>query len=127
MREKSGVSLNEEPKYKKKSKAKGLARAKHKHQYETVLLIRNYHHKDCKTGAPKITQTSSPTKVCTICGRIDCVDYDRKYYEPESQSENKFPWIVSSKLNAVALSLPKWHTQDFFDKFAHKGDSDEIG
>ena len=102
--------LNDEPKHKKKSTAKGLPRSKHKHIYETVLLESDYHHTDFKTGADKIIKIFTPTKVCTICGRIDRVDKDPSYYRDSTVKE----------LNEKALNLPRWYVQDYFDKFAVK-------
>lgn len=107
---------NETPKHKKKSKAKGLPRADHKHTYETVLLYIN-----CKffNGTP--TQIVLPTKVCSICGRIGSTDTDPSYYILTKNSD--LPYRTYTKdLSEKALSLPKWHANDFFDKFAAKGE-----
>lgn len=82
MQEKRSPLLDDETKYKKKSTAKGQSRSKHKHIYETVLLTKDYHSTDIKTGQPKTTQNTYPTKVCVICGRIDrCVDDPSFYIE----------------------------------------------
>lgn len=114
-------SYDEETKYKKKSTAKGLPRSKHKHIYETVLLKRYYHHTDVKTGRPKVTCSELPTKVCTICGRVDHVDNDPSYYVHNQIQD--LPWRIYSKdLSKKALSLSKWYVKDYFDKFALKGD-----
>lgn len=119
MQEKRTPLVDEEPKHKKKSMAKGLPRSKHKHIYETVLLTKDYHTTDYKTGKPKITQTTLPTKVCTICGRIDEVDKDQSFYIRKTVTG--LPFIVDKDvLSEKALNLPKWHAKDFWDKFAIK-------
>ena len=108
------------PAYKKKSKKKGLPRAKHKHIYETVLLCRNWHYNDFKSGRPKVKQIMTPTKVCNVCGRIDCGDSDPSYYV-EKQIPSLSLWLTyDAELSEKALSLPKWYTEDYFDKFAIK-------
>ena len=103
-------------KYRKKSTAKGQPRSKHKHIYETVLLRSYFEHTDMCTGKPIRTHSELPTKVCTICGRVDYVDTDPVYYV-----KNKVPNIpmlaFTKDLSDVALQLPKWE-HDFFDKFA---------
>ena len=110
---------NEEPKYKKKSNPKGQPRSKHKHVYETVLLTRNYHTTDYQTGKPKVAQTILPTKVCTICGRIDRTDNDQSLYTKNPVPN--LPVLVFEKtLSDKALNLPKWYAEDFWDKFAIK-------
>ncbi len=109
----------EVPKYRKKSKAKGLPRADHKHLYETVLLTKRYNGTDFKTGRPRITEHQLPTKLCTICGRIDYVDRDPKYYVSKQIAD--MPIIVHEKvLSDEALKLPQWVADDFFDKFARR-------
>lgn len=109
----------EVPKYRKKSKAKGLPRADHKHLYETVLLTKRYNGTDFKTGRPRITEHQLPTKLCTICGRIDYVDRDPKYYVSKQIAD--MPIIVHEKvLSDEALKLPQWVAYDFFDKFARR-------
>ena len=109
--------------YKKKSKKKGQPRSKHKHVYETVLLISDYHYIDYKTTAPKISQTIMPTKVCTICGRIDEVDKDESLWKKHLDPNAK-PWMMwGRELSEKALVLPKWHC-DFLDKFAVKMEED---
>lgn len=119
MQEKRTPLVNEELKHKKKSTSKGLPRSKHKHTYETVLLTKDYHTTDYKTGKPKITQTTLPTKVCTICGRIDEVDKDQSFYIRKTVTD--LPFIVyKDVLSEKALNLPKWHAKDFWDKFAIK-------
>lgn len=102
----------EEPKHKKKSAAKGLPRANHKHIYETVLLY-HYHH----WKADHIAVHTSPTKVCTICGRVDHIDTDPSYYV---KKESSLRWLSHiTELSKKALALPKWEVNDF-DKFATK-------
>lgn len=119
MYEKRTPLLDDEPKYKKKSTAKGQPRSKHKHVYETVLLTRYHHITDIKTGKPKVYEDSFPTKVCTICGRIDGVDWDASYYVKKGVPGVPFA-AYSTELTEKALSLPKWYVEDFFDKFAMK-------
>jgi hypothetical protein len=116
--------LNDEPKHKKKSTAKGLPRSKHKHIYETVLLESDYHLTDFKTGADKIIKNFTPTKVCTICGRIDKIDKDPSYY-CNSAKGAILPWFTGTKeLNEKALRLPKWYAGDYFSKTAIKREAD---
>ena len=110
--------ITEEPKHKKKSKAKGQPRADHKQSYETVLLIRDYHSTDFKTGKPTVHRTQMPTKVCVICGRVSEVEDDASYYKVSKC--NNIPWIYSKELSEKALALPKWYLSDYFDKFATK-------
>lgn len=110
---------DEVPAYKKKSKKKGQPRADHKHVYETVLLTKFYHGTDFKTGKPSVSEQSLPTKVCTVCGRIDDVDWDESYYAKKEVSSVSFVAYSSRELTEKALSLQKWHA-DFFDKFAIK-------
>lgn len=111
------LTMDEVPKYRKKSKAKGQPRSKHKHVYETVLLTKTYHYADIKTGRPEVIQTQTPQKVCTICGRIDEVDYDESYYIRKPNPI--FPFISEMELSEKALNLSKW-SADFWDKFAVK-------
>lgn len=105
---------DEIPAYRKKSNKKGQPRSKHKHIYETVLLTRYYHF---NIGEPRTSESKQPTKVCTICGRIDYVDDDESLYDVHPDTNIK--WAVVKDLSEKALSLPKWHA-DFFDKFATK-------
>lgn len=111
----------EEPKHKKKSKAKGLSRSKHKHDYETVLLISDYHSTDFKTGKPEIIEMTYPTKVCTICGRVGETNHDESYYV-KGDKVTRWLYCHSDSLSEKALKLPKWYKHDFFDKFAYKGE-----
>ena len=124
MSEKSNWLDNDIPAYKKKSTKKGLPRSKHKHEYETVLLTKYYHHNDLKTGAPKITKIETPTKVCRICGRIDCVDKDPKYYLRKPVSGLPI-FVWKDELSEEALTLPQWYCDDYFDKFAIKTEEDD--
>lgn len=105
---------DEIPAYKKKSNKKGQPRSDHKHTYETVLLTRYYHF---NLGEPRTSERKQPTKVCTICGRIDYVDYDESLYEIHPDPTVK--WARVKELSEKALSLPKWYV-DGFDKFAIK-------
>lgn len=105
---------DETPAYKKKSKKKGQPRADHKHTYETVLLTRYYHF---NFGEPRTSESKLPTKVCTICGRIDYVDYDESLYNIHPDTNIK--WAFVKDLSEKALSLPKWYVNEF-DKFATK-------
>ena len=110
----------EEPKHKKKSTAKGQPRADHKHIYETVLLYHYHHYKDLKNGDDKVSMHTHPTKVCTICGRVGHTDIDPSYY---IKKESNLRWLSHiTELSDKALALPKWHINDFFDKFANEGD-----
>ena len=114
----------EVPKYRKKSKGKGLPRADHKHLYETVLLTKRYNDTDFKTGRPRITEHQLPTKVCTVCGRIDYVDKDPKYYISKPIAD--LPIVVHEKvLSDEALKLHKWLADDFFDKFARRIENED--
>lgn len=107
--------INDEiPAYRKKSKKKGLPRADHKHTYETVLLTRYYHF---NLGEPRTSESKQPTKVCTICGRIDYIDYDESLYDVHNDTQIKYAYVKD--LSEKALSLPKWRA-DSFDKFAVK-------
>lgn len=105
---------DEIPAYRKKSKKKGQPRSKHKHIYETVLLTRYYHY---NLGEPRTSEWKKPTKVCTICGRIDYVDYDTSLYDVHPDTNIK--WAFAKDLSEKALGLPKWCV-DGFDKFATK-------
>lgn len=109
--------INDEiPAYRKKSKKKGQPRADHKHTYETVLLTRYYH---SNLGEPRTSAQVYPTKVCTICGRIDEIDKDESLYEMHPNPNVK-RWMVWRKdLSEKALGLPKWRAEAF-DKFATK-------
>lgn len=109
--------INDEiPTYRKKSKKKGQPRADHKHTYETVLLTRYYHY---NLGEPRTSESRLPTKVCTICGRIDYVDHDVSLYDVHP--DTKIKWAFAKDLSDKALSLPKWRA-DSFDKFAVKAE-----
>ena len=119
MNEKRMPLINEEPKHRKKSKGNGLPRSKHKHLYETVLLYRYYHHTDLATGGDKLSVSFAPTRVCTICGRVEHVDNDPSYYTYEPIKN--LPFICKEKiLTEKALNLPKWYLEDYWDKFAIK-------
>jgi hypothetical protein len=117
--DKKTIIIDEEPKYKKKSQSKGLPRSKHKHIYETVLLHHEYHYTSPKTGKDVVVGKDVPTKVCTVCGRIEYVDYDPSYYELIQSTLNP-PFIYEKVLTEKALSLPKWRVEGTFDKFAVK-------
>jgi hypothetical protein len=105
---------DEIPVYRKKSKKKGQPRSDHKHTYETVLLTRYYHF---NLGEPRTSESKQPTKVCTICGRIDYVDHDVSLYDVHP--DTKIKWAFTKDLSEKALSLPKWRV-DGFDKVATK-------
>lgn len=115
----------EETRYRKKSKAKGLPRSKHKHTYQTVLLKCYHTFPDFKTGKPRTTFTELPTKVCSICGRIDYVDTDPSLYTRKELNEHLPYRVYSKELSAKALALPKYYKDDFLDKFAKEGDRPE--
>ena len=114
MSDKMNLIDDEIPAYKKKSNKKGQPRSKHKHTYETVLLTRYYHF---NLGEPRTSESKQPTKVCTICGRIDYVDNDESLYEMHPDS--KIKWALVKDLSEKALNLPKWCV-DGFDKCATK-------
>jgi hypothetical protein len=123
---KTGITTDtpEVPKYRKKSKGKGLPRTEHKHLYETVLLTKRYNGTDFKTGRPRITEHQLPTKVCTICGRIEYVDRDPKYYIRNQIAD--LPFIAHEEvLSEEALKLPQWLADDFFDKFARRIENED--
>ncbi len=106
---------DEIPAYRKKPKKKSQPRADHKHMYETVLLIRYYHF---NLGEPRTSESKQPTKVCTICGRIDDVDRDPSYYV--KNKVDGIPFLAYEKgLSEKALGLSKWRV-DGFEKFATK-------
>lgn len=119
MDEKREPLVDEEVKHKKKSKFKGQPRSKHKHIYETVLLTKNYHSRDFKTGKPEIHKNTLPTRVCTVCGRIGYHDDNESYYIKKPIVDLPFH-AYEKVLSEEALSLPKWHTEDYWDKFAIK-------
>ena len=110
---------DEIPAHKKKSKKKGQPRSDHKHIYETVLLCQNYKYFDYNKNVHTKSLTFRPTKVCVICGRIAEVDFDSSYYV--KSKVNGLPFNpYDQELSEKALSLQKWHTEDYWDKFAIK-------
>jgi hypothetical protein len=111
----------EEPKHKKKSTGNGLPRSKHKHIYETVLLTKYYHRNDFRTGKPVTTEYVGPYKVCNICGRVEGIDKDPKYYIKHIIHDLPIK-VYDKELSEEALTLPKWYCDDFWDKFAYKGE-----
>lgn len=104
-------------KYRKKSTAKGQPRSKHKHIYETVLLITPYKVPDVHTGQQIEKEHRYPTKVCTICGRVDEIDYDEKWYNTKEHKHLKWTYFTK-ELSEAALRLPVWMRSEYFDKFA---------
>ena len=121
MNEKTFFPEEPEVRYRKKSKAKGQPRADHKHLYETVLLTRRYHGTDYKTGRERTTEYQLPTRVCTICGRIEYIDRDPKYYVYKPIVDLPVR-AYSNELSEEALKLPKWLAEDYFCKFAVKAE-----
>lgn len=105
------------PKYKKKSTAKGQPRSKHKHEYITVLLRIPFEHPDIKTGRMLTNYSYGPTKVCSICGRIDEAVLDPIYFNKEEHKGKLFNYFTKN-LSGAALALPKYEVFDFMDKFA---------
>ena len=105
-------------KYKKRSTAKGQPRSKHKHIYETVLLINEYELPNVRTGRLELKRSEHPQKVCTICGRIEYMDYDPSYYEDEYICSDE-RYIFQRKLSDKALQLPKYIHRNL-EKFATK-------
>lgn len=119
MNDKRTILTDEEPKHKKKSKGNGLPRSKHKHIYETVLLHYEFCYTSPKTGKEVVVPKDVPTKVCTVCGRIDYVDQDASYYERVQAKD--VPFIFYEKvLTEKALNLPKWKVEEPYGKFATK-------
>ena len=114
MKTKADVIENEIPAHKKKSKKKGQPRANHKHMYETVLLVRYFR---STIGEPHTFESKLPTKVCTICGRIDYVDYDESLYD--MRQDDNIKWARTRELSEKALNLPEWYVNDL-EKFATK-------
>ena len=108
---------DEIPKYRKKSKAKGQPRSNHKHIYETVLLITPFKVPDVNTGKQIQKERKYPTKVCNICGRIDTIDYDKKWYNTEEHKNLKWTYFTK-ELSDAALKLPVWFCNSYCDKFA---------
>lgn len=104
-------------KYRKKSTAKGQPRSKHKHIYETVLLVSYFELPNIHTGKQIKKEARYPTKVCTICGRVDSVDNDEKWYKKEKHENINFTYFTK-ELSENALRLPVWSRTDAFDKFA---------
>ena len=104
-------------KYKKISTAKGQPRAKHKHIYETVLLITPYQVPEVATGKQLEKEHRYPTKLCTICGRVDTIDYDDQWYNKEEHKHLTWRYFTKD-LSDAALKLPVWFRNDHFDKFA---------
>lgn len=104
-------------KYRKKSTAKGQPRSKHKHIYETVLLITPYQVPEVATGKQLEKEHKYPTKLCTICGRVDTIDYDDQWYNKEEHKHLKWTYFTK-ELSDAALKLPVWTRNDYFDKFA---------
>ena len=118
MVDKLNLLEDEVPTYRKKSKKKGQPRADHKHTYETVLLTTRYQLTDFKTGKLREYEKRIPTKVCTICGRIDYIDRDPSYYVENKVTD--IPFLAYEKdLSEKALGLPKWYV-DGYEKFATK-------
>lgn len=119
MNDKINLIDNEIPAYKKKSKKKGQPRSDHKHIYETVLLCQNYKYFDYNKKVYTKSLTFRPTKVCVICGRIAEVDFDPSYYVKSKVNGLHFN-LYDQELSEKALSLQRWHTEDYWDKFAIK-------
>lgn len=119
MSDKINLIDDEIPTYKKKSKKKGQPRADHKHTYETVLLVRHYEVPDIHTGKQIAKESRLPTKVCTICGRIDETDTDEKWYQKTEHKHLKWTYFTKD-LSEDALKLPVWFCTGYFDKFATK-------
>ena len=104
-------------KYRKKSTAKGQPRSKHKHIYETVLLITPYEVPDIHTGKQIKKRRYDPTKVCTVCGRVDEIDWDEKWYNKIEHKHLKWTYFTK-ELSDAAIRLPVWYRNDYSDKFA---------
>lgn len=117
--------MDEVPKHKKKSTVKGLPRSKHKHIYQTVLLKSYHTHTDFRTGRQKVSFTELPTKVCSICGRVDYVDKDPSLYIFKEVEKPLHHNIYYRELSSKALALPHYYKNNFLDKFAKEGDRPE--
>ena len=100
-------------KYKKRSTAKGQPRSKHKHVYETVLLQTRY---TFNLGTTRTHIHEAPTRVCTICGRVDYVDNSPEYYINKQVPDMPFK-VTQKVLSEKALKLPRW-VYDTHDKVA---------
>ena len=111
-------------KYRKRSKAKGQPRSKHKHIYDTVLLITQYEVPDIQTGKQIKKERKYPTKVCTICGRVDKIDYDEKWYIVEEHKHSMWRYFAK-ELSDAALKLPVWFCSSRSNKFAVPMDEKE--
>ena len=111
-------------KYRKRSKAKGQPRSKHKHIYETVLLITQYEVPDIHTVKQIKKEHKYPTKVCTICGRVDDIDCDKKWYNKEEHKRSMWRYFTK-ELSDAALKLPVWFCNSRSDKFAIPMDEKE--
>ena len=117
MNEKRTPLENEEPRHKKKARKKRHPRADHKHEYKTVLLLNVY---DAHGNQGKRCIVS-PTKVCTICGRIG--DVDMSQYDIVD-IEGNLPYRMKRRVIRDEEKLEKWYTEGFLEKFAHKLDGE---
>lgn len=104
---------NEVPKYRKKSKGTDKTKSNHKHVYETVLLQTRY---TFNLGTTRTHIHEAPTRVCTICGRVDYVDNSPEYYINKQVPDMPFK-VTQKVLSEKALKLPRW-VYDTHDKVA---------
>lgn len=72
----------------------------------------------------EIRYTEHPTKVCTICGRIDYADTDPTLYEVDKIPNSPY-YCWAKTLSEKAKNLPKWHVNGYCEKIAIKGDIPE--
>ena len=104
-------------KYRTRSTAKVRPRSKHKHMYETVLLTCHYKVPDVNTGKQIEKESRQPTKVCTVCGRIDKKDNNEMWYNKQEHKHLKWTYFTN-ELSEAALKLPVWHCTSYFDNTA---------
>lgn len=114
MDEKRTPLTEEEPRHRKKAKRRRAQRADHKHTYKTVLLMNVYDSIVTSQGRRCIV---SPTKVCTICGRIGDVDMSQYDYV---DIEDDLPYKIKKRVIRDEEKLEKWYIEGFMEKFAHK-------
>ena len=119
MNERRNPLTSDEPKYRKKSQNKGLSRSKHKHVYETVLLHRPLRYTDPNTGGVAVKEFLEPTKMCSICNKVDGRDDDPSYYDCTKVADHPHCYYERT-LSEKALNLPNYYLKDFCDKFAIK-------
>ena len=98
---------------KKKEKKDKTPWNKHKHKYSIVLL-------ECANSIDGTILNKCPSKVCTICGRVDSAVKDGKYYVSKPLTYLPF-FLYEKELSEEALKLPVWHMDNWLDKQAKEG------